>query len=47
MVVSDKLLAHLVWQWIVDHHDHGYTADDLIQQLEEAGYGCPADLKED
>lgn len=46
METSDAHLAQLVWQWISDHNDHGYTADDLIQQLEEVGYPCPDDLKE-
>lgn len=36
----------IVWKWIGDHHDHGYTADDLIQQLEKAGYECPDELRE-
>lgn len=39
-------LVWTVWKWIGDHHEHSYTADDLIQELEEAGYPCPDELKE-
>ena len=41
-----RAVIRIVWQWIGDHHEHGYTADNLIWGLEEAGYPCPDDLKE-
>lgn len=38
-------LARIVWLWIGNHHDYGYTGDDLIRELEIAGFPCPDDLK--
>lgn len=35
----------LVWKWLGDHHFHSYTADDLIAELDQAGYPCPDALE--
>ena len=40
-------LARHVWEWIGNHHDYGYTGDDLIQELERLGFPCPDDMRED
>jgi len=44
METADQLLLRIVWTWIGNYNDHSYDADDLIRDLEQAGYPCPEDL---
>ena len=39
-------ILRIVWGWIGNHHDHGYTGDDLIAEMERHGYECPDDLND-
>lgn len=41
-----RALLRIVWQWIIDaNNGNGADSDDLIHELERAGYQCPAELE--